>query len=77
MKVTVEISEKDMKEVLRYSGEKKKGPAITKFLATQLMLSKRRELTDQVMSGEWSVELPDWRETRAREREHDAKLWER
>ena len=77
MKITVDIPEKDLKDIMRFSGEKKKGPAIAKFLATKLMLDRRRELSEEIMSGKWSVDLPDWRETRAQEREHDRKLWER
>ena len=58
MKITVEIPEKDLKDIMRFSGEKKKGPAITKFLATELMLRRRRELSDEVMSGKVRMEFP-------------------
>ena len=77
MKITVEIPEKDMKDIMRYTGETKKGPAVAKLVATSLMLQRRREMSDEVMSGKWSVDLPDWRATRARERERPSKLWER
>ncbi len=77
MKITVDIPEKDMKDIMRFTGEKKKGPAIAKLVATSLMLERRRELSEEVMSGKFRVDLPDWRETRAREREHDRKLWDR
>jgi hypothetical protein len=43
-----------------------------KFLAAGLMLRRRRELTEEVLSGKFTVELPDWRERRKREREGDA-----
>ena len=42
MKITVDIPDKDLKDIMRFSGEKKKGPAIAKFLATGLMLRRRR-----------------------------------
>jgi hypothetical protein len=60
MKVTVEISEKDLKDVLRFSGEKKKGPAIAKFLVSNLMLQRRRELSDEVMSGKVRLDFPNF-----------------
>ena len=58
MKITVEISEKDLKDIMRFSGEKKKGPAITKFLTSELMLRRRRELSNEVMSGKVRLEFP-------------------
>ncbi len=71
MKITVDIPENDMKDVLRFSGEKKKGPAIVKLVASQLMLRRRREQSDEVMAGKFRVALPDWEETRKREREEN------
>jgi len=41
----------DLKEIMRFTDEKKKGPAIAKLVATSLMLRRRRELSDEVMSG--------------------------
>lgn len=77
MKITVDIPETDMRDIMRFTGEKKKGPAIVKLVATSLMLQRRRELSDQIATGKWSVDLPDWRKSRARERERSSKLWER
>lgn len=71
MKITVDIPEKDLKDILRFSGEKKKGPAIAKFLSTELMLRRRRELSDQVMSGKFRAEFPDWKKMRNLDREHN------
>lgn len=62
MKITVDISDKDLKDIMRFSGEKKKGPAIVKFLATKLMLERRRELSEEVMSGKFRIEFPHWEE---------------
>ena len=70
MKITVDIPENDLKDILRYSGEKKKGPAIVKLVASQLR--RRRELSDEVMSGKFRVRLPDWEKSRQREREKNA-----
>ena len=58
MKITVDISETDLREIQRHSGEKKKGPAIQKFIADRLKLARRREITRKFLSGEWSAELP-------------------
>ena len=58
MKITVEISEADLREIQRHSGEKRKGPAIQKFIADRLKLARRREITSKFLSGEWSAELP-------------------
>lgn len=77
MKITVDISENDIKDIMRFAGEKKKGPAISKFLASELMLHRRREMSQEVVSGQWTIELPDWQKRRAAEREQSQKLWER
>jgi len=70
MKITGDIPEKDMKDIMRFTGEKKKGPAIAKLVATSLMLERRRELSEEVMSGKFRVEFPHWEEMQARDREN-------
>ena len=60
MKITVDIPDKDLKDIMRFSGEKKKGPAIAKFLASELMLRRRRELSDEVMSGKQRFDFPHY-----------------
>ena len=74
MKITVDLSDKDLKDVMRFSGEKKKGPAIRKFIVSELMLKRRREYSEKVMSGEWQIELPHWEEMRQHDRED---IWTR
>lgn len=69
MKITVDIPDKDMKDIMRFTGEKKKGPAIVKLVVDSLMLKRRRELSDEVMSGKFRVEFPDWEEMRKLDRE--------
>lgn len=71
MKITVDIPENDLKDILRFSGEKKKGPAIASLVASQLMLRRRRQLSDEVMAGKFRVALPDWEESRKRERQEN------
>ena len=72
MKVTVEISEKDLKDILRFTREKRKGAAIRQLAMEALMLKKRREILDELEAGKWSVDLPPI-ETLRKERE----LWRR
>lgn len=60
MKITVDIPEKDLKDIMRFSGEKKKGPAIAKLVADSLMIKRRRELSDEVMSGRVTFEFPHY-----------------
>ena len=58
MKVTVEISEKDLKEILKVTREKRKGAAIRQLAMEALALKKRREILDDIESGKWRVEIP-------------------
>lgn len=39
--------------------------------ATPEMLAERERLMDQVLSGEWSADLPPWQVTRARDKVED------
>jgi len=57
MKITVEISDSDLKEICRLTGVKKKGPAIRKLVIDALMLKRREALAQKFLSGEWGVEL--------------------
>jgi hypothetical protein len=60
MKITVDIPEKDLKDIMRFTGERKKGPAIVKLVADALMLKRRRELSDEVISGKVRFEFPHY-----------------
>jgi hypothetical protein len=42
--------------------------------ATPEMLAERRRLSEEIMRGEWSAELPDYEANRAREREKNEEL---
>jgi hypothetical protein len=72
MKVTVEISEKDLKEILRVTREKRKGAAIHQLAMEALMLKKRREILGELAAGKWSVDLPPIETLR-----EDRDLWRR
>lgn len=56
MKITVEINPKDMRDLMRLSGEKRRTSAVAKFLASSLQLSRRREVLDKFLTGEWTTE---------------------
>jgi hypothetical protein len=72
MKVTVEMSETEIQEVLKYSGEKMKGPAIRRLAIDELNYRKRLAMNVKFHSGEWAVELPSLDELRK-----DRPLWDR
>ena len=57
MKVTVEFTDSDLKEICRFTGERKKGPAIRKLVTDTLMFKRRERLAEKFISGEWGVEL--------------------
>ena len=57
MKVTVELSDSDIKEICRVTGESKKGPAIRKLVTDALMLKRREKLAQKFITSEWGVEL--------------------
>jgi hypothetical protein len=57
MKITVELSDSEIKEVCRLTGERKKGPAIRKLVVDALLLKRRAALTQKFISGEWGAEL--------------------
>jgi hypothetical protein len=57
MKISVEITASEMKEICRVTGESKKGPAIRKLVAEALMLKRREKVAQKFITGEWGVEL--------------------
>jgi hypothetical protein len=58
MKVAVEVPEREMREMLRYSGEKLRGPAILRLALNELHYRKRLAMNRKFHSGKWSAELP-------------------
>jgi hypothetical protein len=72
MRITVEVSDAEMKEILRMPREKRKGAAIRQLALEALMLKKRREILDELEAGKWSVDLPPIETLRT-----DRDLWRR
>ena len=68
MKVTVELSDSELKHVCRVTGERKKGPAIRKLVADALLMKRREEIAGKFISGEWGTELAGFEAGRAADR---------
>ena len=71
MKVTVELSEAEMVEVLELTGERKKGPAIRRLMEEALQQRRRARIAQRFLSGEWGVELEHFEADRRRDQERD------
>ncbi len=78
MKISVEISDSELKDVCKFTGLKKKGPAIRKMVVDALMLQRRRAVAEKFISGEWKVELAGYEKARAKDRadaRRQARMW--
>jgi hypothetical protein len=69
MKISVEISDSDLKDICHFTGEKKKGPAIRKIVADALMLRRRAAFVADVVAGKWSASLEGFEEARKLDRQ--------
>ncbi len=68
MKVTVELSDSELQEVCKLTGERKKGPAIRKLVVDALTMKRREEIAARFISGEWGTTLAGFESARATER---------
>ena len=68
MKISVELSDSELKDVCKFTGIKKKGPAIRKMVLDELMMRKRRAFVDEVLAGKFSAEFAGFEEARALDR---------
>lgn len=57
MKVTVELSDQEMTEILELTGERKKGSAIRLLMEEALQQRRRAQIAKKFLSGEWGVKL--------------------
>jgi len=71
MKVTVELSDNEMAEILDLTGERKKGPAIRRLMEEALQQRRRAQIAQRFLSGEWGVELETYEADQKRERQRD------
>ena len=51
MKVTVELSENEVAEILDFTGESKKGPAIRRLMEQALQQLHRAQIAQRFISG--------------------------
>jgi hypothetical protein len=77
MKITVDISDSDIKEICRVTGEKKKGPAIRKLVTDALTLKRRAKLAQKFITSEWGAELKGFEAAQAADRQADSQRDER
>ena len=69
MRITVESSDSEMKEVCKATGEKKKGPAIRRIVVDALRERRKRDVLDKFVTGKWSVDVPGFEARRKAGRE--------
>jgi len=74
MKVTVELSDQEMAEVIELTGERKKGPAIRRLMAEALQQRRRSRIAERFLSGDWGVDLEGFEAEQERDRQRDAAL---
>jgi hypothetical protein len=63
MKITIEISDSEIKEICRMTGERRKAQAVRKLVADALMLKRRERLAQKFIDGVWGVELKGFEPT--------------
>lgn len=71
MKVTVELSDTEMAEILDITGERKKGPAIRRLMEEALQQHRRAQIAQRFLSGEWGVQLESYEADQERERQRN------
>ena len=64
MKVTIDVPERELRDILKYSGEKLKGAAVLRLALNELNYRKRVAMNNKFHSGEWSLDLPTLEELR-------------
>ena len=74
MKISVDLSDDELKEISRVTGISKKGPAIRKLLIDALQLQRRAEISAKFLSGEWSAELDGYEKSKAADRSESITL---
>ena len=68
MKISVELSDAEVKEICRVTGEPKKGPAIRKLVIDALLMRRREEIAERFIAGTWGTRLSGFEATRAADR---------
>ena len=68
MKISVEVSDSELRQVCKLTGERKKGPAIRKVLENALLQHRREEIAHKFLTGEWSAESAGYEAAKQAER---------
>lgn len=68
MKITVDLSDSELKQVCQVTGQSKKGPAIRMLIVDTLMLKRRERLAEKFISSTWGVDLSSFESGVAAER---------
>lgn len=55
MKVTVELSDSELRGVCQLTGEQKKGPAIRRLVLDAPTMKRREEIAARFISGQWGT----------------------
>ena len=63
-----------MAEILHFTGERKKGPAIRRLMEEALRQHRRAQIAQRFLSGEWGVELDTYEADQERERRRAQEL---
>ncbi|NQV10853.1 MAG: hypothetical protein HQ527_06795 [Cyanobacteria bacterium] len=74
MEVTVELSDKEMLEILDLTGESMKSPTILRLMEEALQQRRRAQIAQRFISGEWDVELESFEADRELDRQRETEL---
>jgi hypothetical protein len=74
MKVTLELPENEVHEIINFTGIPKKGPAIRRWVSDALALRRRSEMTNHYLRGKWSAELSGYESSRQADRDNTLTL---
>ena len=68
MKVAVDFSDSELRQICRLTGERKKGPAVRKLALFALAMKRRQEIGAKFISGKWGVLLTGFEAARVQDR---------
>lgn len=67
MKITVDLPDKELREICEITGIRKKGPAIRKLVEDSLMIERRKRIARKFMDGSYSAELSGYESAKEKE----------
>jgi hypothetical protein len=76
MRITVELPDNEVREIIEITGIHEKGLAIRKLVENSLMIARRREIARKFMDGTHSAELSGFEVARKSERKESQTLSE-